>query len=282
MKRRAIRIFPLMWVTLFTAVVGEMLYYNLHQRSFWFSEGSAGNSIFTLFLNVLGFQAFFPISQSWNYPAWSLSVFFVCWGIWYFIVYRYKTNKGRAYACIFMVVLGVTLQTNLSFMCMPLLNEAVARGYISFFMGGLVFYFNEYLGEKRQTAGWISLCWLVLCVILYADGISCEPFQITMSVAIWPFVLFAIINIPFLNKIFSCRPFMFLGNISFSIYLCNYSVEIFTVIFNELLNWNINFSGKWFFCGNIVVQIIIATFFVGFLKKRYLNMEEDIVNYLNE
>lgn len=269
MKRRMIRIFPLMWVTLLTAVIGEMVYYHLHQRAFWFEGGNTGNSIYTLFLNILGMQAFFPLGNSWNYPAWSLSVFFVCWGIWYLIVYRYRTNRGRIYACFVMVVLGVALQTNLSVISIPLLNGIAARGYISFFMGGLIFYFNEFLGEKkRQAAGWISLCWLALCMGLYADGISIEPFQITMSVAIWPFVLLAVVNIPVLNRIFSCRPFVFLGKISFSIYLCNYSVEIFTIIFHELFKWNINFSGKWFFFGNVIVQIMVASFFYWVFERK--------------
>lgn len=272
MKRRMIRIFPLMWITLLTACAGEIIYYNLHKRMFWYAGGNSGNSIYTLLLNILGLQGFFSTELSWNYPAWSLSVFFVCWGIWYGIVYRYRKNRGRIYACVVMVILGVTLQTDLYAISIPLLNGTAARGYISFFMGGIIFYSNEYLDEKkRQAVGWISLCWLVLCMVLYADGISIEPFQITMSVAIWPFVLLAVVNIPVLNKIFSCKPFVFLGKISFSIYLCNYSVEIFTIIFYELFQWNINFSGKWFFFGNMIVQVMIASFFYWVFERKIPN-----------
>ena len=45
-KRRMIRIFPLMWVTLFTAVTGEMIHYTVVGR-FWINTGN--NTIFTLF-----------------------------------------------------------------------------------------------------------------------------------------------------------------------------------------------------------------------------------------
>ena len=279
MQRRIVRIFPLMWATLFTAVAGELLYYNLHAKSFWFSGGNTANSIYTLFLNILGLQTFFPLGNSWNYPAWTLSVFFICWGIYYLITNRCKTDRGRIYACAGMVILGITLQNNLTFLAIPFLNGAAARGYISFFMGGLVFYLNRHLNEKkRHMAGWFSFCWLLVCIMLYMNGITCEPFQTTMSIAVWPFVILTILNIPVLNKIMSLKPFLLLGKISFSIYLCNYSVEIFTVILNEAFNWNIDFSSGLFFFGNIVVQIGIASLFYYFFEKRLSQIWKNALN----
>ena len=61
---------------------------------------------------------------------------------------------------------------------------------------------------------------------------------------------------------------VYLGKISFSVYLCNYTVEIFTAMLNEQLGWNINFSGGKFFVGNIVVQILIASVMYYFFEKR--------------
>lgn len=99
-----------------------------------------------------------------------------------------------------------------------------------------------------------------------------------MSIAVWPFVLLTILNIPVLNKIMSLKPFLLLGKISFSIYLCNYSVEIFTVILNEAFNWNIDFSSGLFFFGNIVVQIGIASLFYYFFEKRLSQIWKNALN----
>ena len=133
--RRAKRIFPLMWIILLTASVGELVYYNTHEQVFWWGGGN--NSILTLFLNLFGLQAVLNVGQSWNYPGWSLSVFFLCWLVYWIIIKKSQGNKKKRVSyCILMVVLGITLQISYPNLAIPGLTFSAARGYISFLWEG--------------------------------------------------------------------------------------------------------------------------------------------------
>ena len=108
--RRVIRIYPLMWATLGTSVLGHMIYYLQHSHTWW---RKCDMTITTLIFNVLGLQAFYPGGQSWNQPAWSLSVFFICWLIYYAVIkFSKRQNAVRIAGCVVFILIGIGLQKN--------------------------------------------------------------------------------------------------------------------------------------------------------------------------
>ena len=134
--RRMIRIYPLMLGTLVFAAVGILSWYSLHDHSWW-SGSDAHLNLTTFVFSALGLQSFFQVPQSWNFPSWSLSVFFVCW-ILFFLMLRITRNKTQLRLpinCI-MILIGISLILNPPTVQIAFLNGSAARGYISFFGGG--------------------------------------------------------------------------------------------------------------------------------------------------
>ena len=271
--KRYIRICPLMWTTLFTSFLGQVIFYYL-EGNFWLDTGN--NTVFTLFLHILGLQKFFPINQSWNYPAWSLSVFLVCWIIFFIIIKVSKGNMSiQIIASLSMILLGITLQVNLSFP-LPLLNSEIARGYIAFFAGGIIYYIYEYNSNIKfikRGGGIVLIC--VVYILHNVINISIEPLGLILTLIFFPLVLLSCLEINWLNKILSLKPLVYLGKVSFSIYLCNFTVQIFTVILNSKLNNCLNYSSWEFFVGNILFQILIGSIFYKYIE---INLSQRLYN----
>lgn len=275
--KRIFRIYPLMIATLITSTIGNLIYYVQNNHIWWWNKGE--NTLTTFLFSVLGIQALYPGKQSWNYPAWSLSVFFICW-ILYFLVISFTKNKKelRFFLCSLIILLGIGLQTNRLSTEIAFLNSRTARGYIAFFSGGIVYYLQIYTENKKQQSIWTSATILGIFALLHLLGVPTGSHTIIFGVVIFPSLVILTLRSNILNKLFSLKPITYLGKISFSIYLCNYSIEIFTVLANQNWNLNINFSSEQFFFSNIVIHILIASLFYGIfenkipqlLKKKYL------------
>lgn len=260
MKRRIVRIFPLMWITLGTTVVLDLIYGYLHERMFFINVSH--DNILTLFLSLFGMQAMFSIGQSWNYPAWSLSQFFICWIIYYWIIRLGKNQKSwNVWACIVFIVLGISLQTSWNIEVI-FLNNAISGGYIAFFVGGILYYLNEYLLEKNMQAKAvaISAIWLLIITVLRIYGVPIEWKSATYSLCIFPAIIIIILNLDMLNKLLSMKIFAWLGEISYAVYLCNFSVELLVVIVNDGFRLSMNASTPLFFAVNFILNIVIAAF----------------------
>ena len=119
---------------------------------------------------------------------------------------------------------------------------------------------------------------MAFIVILHMLGVPTGMRGVVFGMIMFPGILLLSLQSKIINKILSFAPLVYLGKISFSIYLCNYSIEIFTDILNQSLDLGINFSSSAFFFCNIAVHIVVATVFwkvfedilPGRLKKKYV------------
>ena len=210
------------------------------------------------------------MAQSFNCPAWALTIFFICWIIYYAIIYISKENKFKQFAlCLIMVLIGIMLQINLYNLNIPLLNSTVSRGYISFFMGGIIYIIHSVLPDKyKKVNGYIHLVWIILLILAYKNGFSIEPFNITIPLCFFPSILFIVTEINVIKSILSISVFSFLGKISFSLYMCNFTFQIFTIIINQKFNLGIYFSSPYYFFGNIILQIGLAYIMYQIFEKK--------------
>ena len=264
--KRAIRIYPLMIVTLILSVIEAVIWFLTHEKTFWWG-GGAGDSLTTLVFSVLGLQQFYPGAQCWNYPSWSLSVFFICWIIYFLLIYATrKDTKDRRFkrmtGCLVLVLIGIGIQYNGLMKEYALLNMSASRGYIAFFSGCLLYYLN--LLQKKENVNRnvaLSLGALGLLVLLRVLGIGVGNYTILFGAVIFPLLIYIVLNVKFLYRAMSLRPLTFLGRISFSIYLCNYPIELAFVLLDERFGWNISCSTPTFMLSYIIVHILIGTLF---------------------
>lgn len=247
------------------------------------SFGGGNDSIFTLGLNVLGLQDMFGIGQSWNYPGWSLTQFFICWAIYYGIIFICKNKKDKVIClCFLMILIGISLQTSWSINII-FLNGSIARGYVSFFTGGILWYAYDMLKKRRKSQQKVvvgCLIWLLLIFCLSKIGIPMGVLSAVYSICIFPAMLMMILNSNMLNKILGLRPLVFLGEISFSMYLCNYSVEVIVMMTNDVLHLNINASSITFFVCYFIINISFATI-IHFTVEKWAVNKMSAVLYKN-
>lgn len=272
MKKRILRIFPLMWITLGTTVILDLIYGSMHEHSFFI--GGVHDNILTLFLSLFGAQAMFSVGQSWNYPAWTLSQFFICWAIYYWIVRLGKNRKSyNIWGCLIFIMLGISLQTSWNIEVI-FLNSTISGGYIAFFAGGCLYYLNKYIQGQglQKKAIIISLMWLLIIVALRIYGVQLEWKSATYSLCIFPEIMIIVLNFGVLNRLLSMKIFNWLGEISFAIYLCNFSVELLIVILNDYFVLNINASTPTFFIVNFILNITFATL-IHYTFEKYLSIK---------
>lgn len=125
-KRRIVRIYPVMITTLLMATIMQEIYRH-HFGHYWLR--CADNNLFTFVLNLIGLQILFPYHFSFNCPAWALTIFFVCWIIFYLIVTIANGNKKyELYFCMAMILLGLTIIICYPESKMPFLSYSFGRG----------------------------------------------------------------------------------------------------------------------------------------------------------
>lgn len=131
---RMIRIIPLLTVTVIVMTLGQVIYRSLY-GGFWMGKEPY---VLDILLQSLGLSSFFKAETVINFPAWTITTFFVCWGIGYFILYTAKSTYMEITYCVLMMVCGIALFYH-PFYNIPFLNSDIARGYLPFFTGGGVY-----------------------------------------------------------------------------------------------------------------------------------------------
>jgi len=159
-------------------------------------------------------------SSAWNSVAWSLSVEWWCYVVFPFVaaVTWHRVTSMRAVAgllCLFLTAFW--LGTVDSQRQLDLLNYwAMARGGIEFLIGMLIYWFYE----RRRWAGivgsdvvfWGAFLLVFLLFHLGAPDASVIPIFGVIALS-------AAYNRGIAYKILNTRPMVFLGEISFSLYL---------------------------------------------------------------
>lgn len=219
-------------------------------------------------------QAMFSLGQSWNYPSWSLSQFFICWAIYYWIIQLSKNRKScNVWACVGFIMLGISLQTSWHIEVI-FLNSYISRAYVAFFAGGILYYLNEYIREKgiQTKAAALSMIWLAIIAVLRIYGIQAGWLSAVYSLCIFPAVVTIILNVDVLGRLLSLRVFDWLGEISLAIYLCNFSIELLMVLLNDGFGLNIDASTPIFFCLNLFLNIAVSAL-IHYTGERWLSVK---------
>lgn len=275
--RRAIRIFPLMIATLLITAVGSMIWFLTHEKTFWWGS----DSLVTLVLGFLGLTGFYPGWSGWNGPAWSLSVFFVCWIIFYIVIFFTRKDPAtrktkRMIACLVIVLTGVGIQLSGSTETNPLFSTDMSRGYISFFSGGMLYYLNQMQSPKNVRRNVIlSILFLLMLAGIRISGVEVGNYSVLFGAVIYPLLVFIVLNVKSISKCLSIRPLTYLGKISYSVYLCNCPIQIYFSIINEGLGSPVSGYSVGLLLFFFVVHILVGSLF-------YLVFEEKIPRKLKK
>lgn len=259
LKNRFARIYPLYLFAIFLMLALHLLY-------------PKENILATdIILNIIMLQAWFPDKVfTVNLTGWSLSVellFYVIFPFAFNYFYRKYTVKQLLFPIL--IFWGITQ----IFLCWAInshweINNALfTKRFLLYFpimhlnqflVGNLAgLFFIQYLRNKSGNYDWaILLIFLAIPTALvfrpeflnYHDGF--------LALLFIPFIIMMSLNTGIITQIFRCNFFVFLGEISYGIYILQIPVFLFT----EFILQKFHVSGdlKLFICGTIALLFFSA------------------------
>ncbi len=266
--KRFLRLYPLHILTLLIFLIIEFTKYFLSTKGIFsdtppFTINNTNTFVHNLFLT----HAFLPLN-SFNIPSWSISVEFYAYFLFSIIVLLIK-NKNM---CLFIFI-GVSI---FSFLYIIYFGGTITSmenkdGFIrccfSFFLGATIFRLKDFIKIKPQLADFLILFFLIL---LFLTFLIKNNF---IGILLFSIIILISVNQEnnHLVRILSFRPLVYLGSISYGVYM-----------FHFFVIWAERQISKYILKINpdgliIVVLTIIFTILLAHISKNYL--EYKFINF---
>ncbi len=170
---------------------------------------------------------------SYNGPAWSLTIEEVSYFAFFVCMYYFARSFRLAFAAL--VVFGVVI--NLGGFDTHVLNLDVSRGLVGFFGGALAFQLHRKGQEKGASRAVAIVSAIVAAAVIGYYAVAGYPRStstlVVHSLVIFPALVLLVLNFPALNRAISISPLAYLGEISYSVYMLHFPVQLVLVTLDE-------------------------------------------------
>ena len=245
MIRRFFRLYPLHVVTTITALLAVVAIQSAKLLAAKFGVSLGGAAPFsTPFFDplILGLEVLLlhgvgiiPPHGIHNYPSWSISLEFWMYLVFALLFFAVRSRAARIAASVVIVAGCVAwflhLWSGLAPAAMTLDVRGFGRGLLSFFQGVLVYYLWTALQPTLERLGEAALSLLqivALVVSLWAIGAQPElgAWQLAIPTTFAALVFLLLPDRGLLGRVLLTRPSQWLGQYSYSIYLCHITMMI--------------------------------------------------------
>jgi peptidoglycan/LPS O-acetylase OafA/YrhL len=221
--KRFFRLYPLHIFMLLLFVLLEIgkyfaeQYVGLNFNNQSFSSSSLDNFVKNIFL----LHGFYEDGVSWNGPSWSISNEFFTYIIFAFLVLFLRRSALKiSLISVFIILLAAYfLFFDIVF------SSFFARCLLSFFLGVVVFNFKNYF--KYKIFNPLSYLLLIMAIYMVCNSYAIKSYLLTYL--IFALFLFSLVKSDkgnLIKKALNNRFCIFLGTISYSIYLIHYFLWI--------------------------------------------------------
>jgi peptidoglycan/LPS O-acetylase OafA/YrhL len=195
------------------------------------SGAFGGNNVFTFLASFTLTQSLFLNSSIWNGPSWSISAEFFTYALFGLLVLMARRNRG------FMIVASCVISlAGALYVWKSGYDFMIFRCLLSFFVGVLAFNLTK-LSRRRtsSTAGSLAVA-AVLVLLLSRTWEAHDPWALVFPPAFGA-MLYMLVTFEgrgFLKNLLEARPLVYLGTISYGIYMVHWAVWYLT---NQVLRF---------------------------------------------
>jgi peptidoglycan/LPS O-acetylase OafA/YrhL len=211
---------------------------------------------------------------SYNGPAWSVSIEIMMYLLFFAIFYSTKNNKNYLIYSLLLICLGIII--TFSGRNIPFLNRQVARGLMGFFLGCITGEVYDYCDNNTKIGDiFIGICILSIILltifpVIFGYGIL-RNWALIYTFVFFPAIIIIVLKFGFISRILSVKPLLYLGELSYSIYLLHYPIQLIVKTLDEYFNLSINYSSNLFFSGFSIIVIIVSHFIHYYFEKPVQN-----------
>lgn len=193
------------------------------------------NDLHHLLMNFLGLESMPGLikGQSFNAPAWFLTVIFICYILLY-IISRYLDREKVIYVSFLLMILGVFLVYDENMISFPMLNSGFGRGYLSFFWGVILAAFFERLDEHsiKMLGGGVAAFLIIIWGYAFSVNLL-GNINTTFTLCVCTGIVILIKTSRIVSNILNIKLLQILGKASFSIYLWNFPTDMMFDLINR-------------------------------------------------
>jgi peptidoglycan/LPS O-acetylase OafA/YrhL len=270
------RLYPLHWLALIIIFVTQIFRKLLNFPSF-LSTYRQDMGFFLLNIPMLQ-NGWLTTKFSYNGPSWSVSIEIMMYLLFFAVFYHSRFTKKYVVYCLLLVYLGLIITR--SGQDTAFFNGQVSRGLMGFFIGCITGEINNFCNKNKKygliftVLCSIAVVFLIVFPVIYGYRIL-KNWLLVYTFTFFPAFVFLVIKIKILSWFFSINLLVYLGKLSYSIYLLHYPVQLIIKTLDEYFGLNINYSSKIFFLVFIGSTITVSHF-------THYYFEKPIQNYIRK
>lgn len=259
-RSRVARLYPLHLCTLMAvAVMQWFLTSHLGKLPFIYTNNDGYHLALNLaLLNSSGLEHGF----SFNAPSWSISTEFLI-----NIMFLGFITTSRKTA-LWMILLACAASVT-TMVVRGVINSTPAFGWISndlvrtaagFFVGALTFRLHRHIG-KRAPVAWdaVSVTLIAIGLVYLAAKKWSNLGDLLICYIVYPATILSLIRSHFVRTMLCVRPMVYLGNISYSIYLVHFPLLLGIHLWSIVTGIDTPASSRVYLVGFLLAVVIVAS-----------------------
>jgi peptidoglycan/LPS O-acetylase OafA/YrhL len=254
------RLYPLHWFMLIVVTVVKIIRKCLTGSGFFVYYN---NNLFFFLQNILSIQnGWLQTDYSFNGPSWSVSVEIMMY-IVFFLVFYYSVGSNKKSCVCGLLLIYLGLMMYVSGRNWPFFNNQIGRGLMGFFIGctvGEILNFSAAHKRVEKLLLWVCVAGIVILTVfsIIFGYAKLKGWTLLYMFVFFPALIIISLKFKTVSMILSIKPLLYLGEISYSVYLVHYPMQLIIKTIDEGFKIGINYSSKVFFCVFTAIVIVVS------------------------